>query len=207
LAQPDIGQAVVVTAIWFTQWFLAGLPIVLVAGFIVLGIFALVGAYFAFPHVASRIDRFMDPKTGDTYQIDKATEAFTNGGLFGTGPGEGMVKNQLPDAHADFIFAVAGEEFGLIACLVLVLAFAFIVLRGFFRLLRETDLFVVLAATGLLVQFGIQALINMGSTVNLMPTKGMTLPFVSYGGSSLFALAIGMGMALALTRERPRDIS
>jgi cell division protein FtsW len=207
LAQPDIGQAVVVTVIWFTQWFLAGLPMIFVAGIVALSLLGLVGAYFIFPHVASRIDRFIDPKSGDTYQVDKAMEAFTNGGLFGTGPGEGMVKTRLPDAHADFIFAVAGEEFGLIACLVLVLAFAFVVLRGFFRLMRETDLFVVLAAAGLLVQFGIQALINMGSTVNLMPTKGMTLPFVSYGGSSLFALAIGMGMALALTRERPQEVS
>lgn len=203
LAQPDLGQAVVVTAIWFSQWFLAGLSVALVLGLVLLGVISLIGAYFTFPHVASRIDRFIDPKTGDTYQVDKAMEAFTNGGLFGTGPGEGLVKTRLPDAHADFIFAVAGEEFGLIACLVLVLAFAFVVLRGFFRLMRETDLFVVLAAAGLLVQFGVQALINMGSTVNLLPTKGMTLPFVSYGGSSLFALALGMGMALALTRNRP----
>ena len=207
LAQPDLGQSFVIIVIWFTQWFLAGLPMIFVAGIVALSLLGLVSAYFMLPHVASRVDRFIDPKSGDTYQVDKAMEAFTNGGLFGTGPGEGMVKTRLPDAHSDFIFAVAGEEFGLIACLVLVLTFAFIVLRGFFRLMHETDLFVVLAAAGLLVQFGIQALINMGSTVNLLPTKGITLPFVSYGGSSLFALAIGMGMALALTRERPQSVS
>jgi cell division protein FtsW len=203
LAQPDIGQLAVLTAIWFAQWFLAGLPMMFVAGLAILSMIGLAGAYFIFPHVASRINRFIDPQSGDTYQIDKANQAFGHGGLFGTGPGEGVVKTQLPDAHADFIFAVVGEEFGLIVCLVLVFVFAFVVLRGFFRLMRESDLFVVLAAGGLLVQFGVQALINMGSTVSLIPTKGMTLPFVSYGGSSMLALAIGMGMVLALTRERP----
>lgn len=206
MVQPDLGQSVIVTAIWFSQWFLAGLPTTMICGLILLATIFLFGAYISFPHVTSRIDRFFDPKTGDTYQIDKALEAFTNGGILGTGPGQGIVKTRLPDAHTDFIFAVVGEEYGLIACLVLVIAFAFVVLRGLFRLMRETDLFVVLAAAGLLVQFGIQALINMGSTVNLLPTKGMTLPFISYGGSSLFGLAAGMGMALALTRARPRGV-
>lgn len=203
MAQPDLGQSIIITSIWFSQWFLAGLPISIMCGLILLSAAFLIGAYICFPHVTSRIDRFIDPKIGDTYQIDKALEAFTNGGLFGAGPGEGIVKTRLPDAHTDFIFAVIGEEFGLIACLILVIAFAFIVLRGFFRVMRETDLFVMLAAAGLFVQFGIQALINMGSTVNLIPTKGMTLPFISYGGSSIFALAAAMGMALALTRARP----
>jgi cell division protein FtsW len=129
-------------------------------------------------------------------------EAFANGGLFGTGPGEGTVKNQLPDAHSDFIFAVAGEEFGLLVCLALVAVFAFVVLRGFSRVLQERSLFVVLACAGLLAQFGLQALINMASALHLMPTKGMTLPFVSYGGSSTIGLALAMGMVLALTRRR-----
>ena len=129
-------------------------------------------------------------------------EAFSHGGLFGRGPGEGRVKEVLPDAHTDFIFAVAGEEFGLIACLVVVGLFASIVFRGFSRALRENDLFILLASAGLIVQFGLQVIINLASTLNMIPPKGMTLPFVSYGGSSILALAIGMGMLLALTRER-----
>jgi cell division protein FtsW len=155
-----------------------------------------------FPHVASRINRFMDPASGDTYQISTALDAFLNGGLFGRGPGEGKVKSVLPDAHADFVFAVAGEELGLIACLAIVALFAFVVLRGFLRLLQEPSLFVLLAVAGLLIQFGLQALINMGSSLHLMPTKGMTLPFISYGGSSLLALSLGMGFMLALSRKR-----
>ncbi|MCR9221405.1 MAG: putative lipid II flippase FtsW [Alphaproteobacteria bacterium] len=203
LMQPDVGQAAVLTAIWFTQFFLAGMPMAAVIAMAALGAAGMVAAYFIFPHVQSRIDRFLDPASGDSYQVDRAMEAFSNGGLFGRGPGEGVVKSVLPDGHADFIFAVAGEEFGLIACLLIVAIFAFVVLRGVARVLHDNDLFVVLAATGLLVQFGLQALINMASTLSLIPTKGMTLPFISYGGSSLLALAIGMGMLLALTRKRP----
>jgi cell division protein FtsW len=202
LMQPDVGQAVVISVIWFSQWFLAGLPMIWVGLFTVLGFVACIGAYFLFPHVASRIDRFLDPAAGETYQVDRAMEAFLNGGMFGRGPGHGTVKAYLPDAHADFILAVAGEEFGLIACLLIVILFASIVLRGISKILHDADLFVVLAATGLLVQFGLQALINIASTINLMPTKGMTLPFISYGGSSLIALGFGMGALLALTRKR-----
>jgi cell division protein FtsW len=202
LMQPDVGQAIVISVIWFSQWFLAGLPMIWVGLLCILGFAACIGAYLLFPHVANRIDRFLDPSAGETYQIDRAMEAFLNGGLLGRGPGHGTVKAHLPDAHADFILAVAGEEFGLIACLFIVVLFASIVFRGFSRILHDADLFVVLAATGLLVQFGLQALINMASTINLMPTKGMTLPFISYGGSSLLALAFGMGALLALTRKR-----
>lgn len=202
LSQPDLGMTVVVSAIWFGQFFLAGLPMVLVVGFIAASVLGLIGAYFLFPHVASRIDRFLDPSAGDSYQVDRSLEAFMNGGLIGTGPGEGTVKAYLPDAHADFIFAVAGEEFGGIACLVIIALYAFVVLRGYARLLGEQSLFVLLAGTGLLTQFALQALIHMASSVHLMPAKGMTLPFVSYGGSSLLALGLGMGMALALTRKR-----
>lgn len=205
LAQPDVGQTAVVVAIWFSQVFLIGLSMVWIAVLISIGISGLVTAYFIFPHVASRIDRFLNPQAGDSYQIDRAMEAFMNGGMFGTGPGAGTVKAYLPDAHADFVFAVMGEEFGLIACLLLLLVFALIVLRGFIRALQDSDLFVVLATTGLLVQFSLQALINMASTVNLIPPKGMTLPFVSYGGSSALAIAFGMGMMLALTRRRPGE--
>ena len=200
--QPDLGMAVVVSAVWFGQVFLAGVPLRLVAGLSALGTSAMAGAYFVFPHVTSRVDRFLDPASGDRYQVTTSLEAFMNGGLTGQGPGEGTVKEVLPDAHADFVFAVAGEEMGLIVCLVIVFLFAFVVVRGFSRLLQEDDLYVLLAASGLLAEFGLQALINMGSELDLIPTKGMTLPFLSYGGSSVLALSIGMGMVLALTRRR-----
>ncbi|WP_404379372.1 putative lipid II flippase FtsW [Caenispirillum salinarum] len=203
LAQPDVGMTLVVSSVWAAQFFLAGLPVVLVVLFAAAGLSAAVGAYFLFDHVKSRVDRFLDPASGDTYQIDKAMEAFRDGGLFGRGPGEGRVKELLPDAHTDFIFAVAGEEFGLLLCLVIVALFAFIVLRGISRAMQEDNLFVLLAVGGLVCQFGLQALINMASSLHLMPTKGMTLPFVSYGGSSTLALALAFGMLLALTRRRP----
>jgi cell division protein FtsW len=148
------------------------------------------------------VDRFLNPQSGDSYQVERAIEAFSNGGLFGRGPGEGVAKLHLPDAHSDFVFAVAGEEFGLFACVAIVALFAFVVLRGIGRMLQEQNLFVLLSGTGLLVQFGLQAVINMASALHLMPTKGMTLPFISYGGSSLLGLALGMGMVLALTRKR-----
>ncbi len=202
IAQPDLGQAVVITGVWMAQFFLAGLPMWLVVGLIVLGVSGLIGSYFTLSHVASRIDRFIDPKSGDTYQIERSIEAFSSGGLFGRGPGEGQVKQVLPDAHADFVFAVAGEEMGLFVALFIVTLFAFIVLRGMSRALSEQNLFILLAVAGLLVQFGMQALINMGSSLQLIPTKGMTLPFISYGGSSLLGVAIGLGMTLALTRRR-----
>ena len=202
LLQPDLGQAVVVSAIFFGQFFLAGMPIIWIVGGVLLGVAGLAGAYFTLDHVASRVNRFLDPASGDSYQVDRSLEAFVNGGLFGRGPGEGTVKAYIPDAHADFVFAVAGEELGLVACLLVLTLFAFVVLRGFARALGEQSLFVMLASAGLLAQFGVQALVNMGSTLHMIPTKGMTLPFVSYGGSSMLALCMSMGMALALTRRR-----
>jgi cell division protein FtsW len=202
LKQPDLGMAVVVAAVWFGQFIMAGLRLYWVAAGGIAGAAGFIGAYFALPHVASRINRFLDPATGDSYQVNRALEAFVNGGLWGRGPGEGRIKDVLPDAHADFVFAVAGEEFGVVICVLLVGIFAFIVFRGFSRMLQEDNLFVVLSATGLLIQFGLQAVINMASSLHLIPTKGMTLPFVSYGGSSMLALALGMGMMLALTRRR-----
>lgn len=203
LLQPDVGMSAVLFGTWAVQFFLAGLPLFLVVGIVILFAGGLAGAYFTFDHVRVRFDRFLDPAAGDGYQISRAMEAFKNGGFFGTGPGEGQVKSLLPDAHADFVFAVAGEEFGMVACLVVVGLFAFVVLRGFARVLKDDDLFVLLAATGLLTQFGLQAIINMSSTLHLIPPKGMTLPFMSYGGSSTLALALAMGMVLALTRQRP----
>ena len=203
LMQPDVGMTMVVASVWGVQFFIAGLPLVLVAGIGFGFLIASLGAYFTFGHVQVRVDRFLDPAGGESYQVSRALEAFYNGGWAGRGPGEGRVKEFLPDAHADFIFAVAGEEFGLVLCLIMVALFAFVVLRGFSRVLKSGDVFVLLAVTGLLVQFAVQAIINMASNTNLMPPKGMTLPFVSYGGSSTLALAVGMGMVLALTRERP----
>ena len=201
-SQPDIGMLAVVTTVFFVQLYVAGLPIVLVGlGMIGLG-GAAAGAYLLFPHVQARVEKYLHPTLESAYQPTLALEAFGNGGLLGRGPGEGRVKNQLPDAHADFVYAVAGEEFGLIVCLLILGIFAFIVLRGILRLLHEQDLFVTLACTGLVAGFGLQAFVNMASSLALIPTKGMTLPFISYGGSSVIAVALGMGMLLALTRRR-----
>ncbi len=201
-SQPDIGMLAVVTAVFFAQLFVGGMNLAFV-GVGVLGLAgAAVSAYALFPHVQSRVQRFLDPAVGDHYQVTTALEAFGNGGLLGRGPGEGHVKDVLPDAHADFVYAVAGEEFGMIICLVIAALFAFIVLRGLLRLLQEPDLFIVLASTGLVAGFGLQAFVNMASTLHLIPTKGMTLPFISYGGSSVLAIALGIGMLLALTRRR-----
>ena len=205
LLQPDFGMAVTVAAVWFVQFFLAGLSLWWVGLSLAATLGLVTAAYSIFPHVAKRIDLFIDPLSGDSYQVTTSLKAFQQGGLLGKGPGEGVVKGYLPDAHTDFIFAVAAEEFGGLAALAIVGLFSFIVLRGLTRVVREADLFVLLAVAGLLTQFGLQALINMGVTVQLLPAKGMTLPFVSYGGSSLIASALGMGMVLALTRSGYRD--
>lgn len=201
-SQPDIGMLAVVTAVFFAQLYVNGMNLFLVG----MGLLSFCGAGFAayalFPHVRSRVERFLDPAVGDHYQVTTALEAFGNGGLLGRGPGEGHVKDILPDAHADFVYAVAGEEFGMILCVIILGVFAFIVIRGLLRLLAEQDLFIVLGATGLIAGFGLQAFVNMASTLHLIPTKGMTLPFISYGGSSVMAIAMGMGMLLALTRRR-----
>ncbi len=201
LMQPDIGMVVLVSAIWFGQFFLAGLPLAFVGVLVLLALSGMVAAYFFFPHFASRMDRFLT-SSGDTYQIDRALDAFVNGGLFGTGPGAGTVKMTIPDAHADFVFAVAGEELGFIWCLVIIALYFFIIWRGVLRAQNESNLFILLAIGGLLIAFGLQAAINLASTLHLIPTKGMTLPFISYGGSSLLALGLEMGMLLALTRKR-----
>ena len=203
LLQPDLGQTVIVSSVWFGQFFLAGLPVLLVVSLIGAGVVGLVGAYFTFSHVSDRVNRFLDPAGSDTYQVDRSLEAFANGGLMGTGPGEGEIKGFLPDAHADFVFAVAGEEFGALVCLAVIALFGFLVLRGFLRLISEPDLFILIAAAGLLAQLGLQSFVHMASSLQLIPAKGMTLPFISYGGSSLLALSIGMGMMLGLTRRRP----
>ena len=172
LMQPDLGMTIVIVIFTFAQFFVAGIPLLLVGLIAGLGAVGFIGAYFTFPHVASRVDRFLDPASGDTYQVNTGLEAFMNGGLFGRGPGEGTVKEFLPDAHSDFIFAVAGEEMGFILCTILVAIFAFIVLRGFGRMMAECNLFVLYAVTGLLTQFGLQALIHMSSNLALIPKIG-----------------------------------
>lgn len=203
LLQPDFGMTIVVSCVWAVQFFIAGLPLVLVGAIALLFILGGFGAYLAFDHVRLRIDRFLDPAGGVGYQVERSLDAFVNGGLLGRGPGEGHVKEVLPDAHTDFILAVAGEEFGLLLCLLIVALFAFVVLRGFSRVFKDSNYFVMVAVAGLLTQFALQAIVNIASTTNLIPPKGMTLPFISYGGSSTLALALGMGMVLALTRVRP----
>lgn len=200
--QPDFGQTLLLTVVCAALFFLAGMKWQWMAAFSGAGVAGVAAAYFFVPHVASRIDRFMNPDQGDTYQVDTALNAFGHGGLTGVGPGEGSVKFVLPDAHTDFIFAVAGEEFGLAACTILILLFGVIVIRALRRALEERDHFIQLAAAGLAVMFGLQALINIAVTLSLLPAKGMTLPFVSYGGSSMLALSITVGMLLALTRRR-----
>jgi len=202
VAQPDLGQTLLVLATWGVMFFMAGLPwiwIALLGGAVAGGAML---AYGAFPHVAGRIDRFLTGE-GDTYQVDVAHEAMVRGGWLGQGPGEGSVKRILPDSHTDFVFAVAAEEFGLILCFVIAALFAFVVLRGLMVAMRDTDDFSRYAVAGLVTVFGFQSIINMGVNVQLLPAKGMTLPFISYGGSSLIAMAISMGMVLALTRRRP----
>ena len=201
--QPDFGMSVLISLVWGLQFFLAGLSITLVMTIGALFIFGGFIAYLKFGHVRDRIDQFVDPGNNEGFQVERSLEAFYNGGIFGRGPGEGYIKEKIPDAHSDFIFAVAAEEFGMFACLIIIALFAFIVLRGFTRVLKNKDSFSQLAVVGLLSHFGLQAIINLASTVNLVPTKGMTLPFISYGGSSLISVSLAMGIILALTRDTP----
>ena len=204
LLQPDFGQAALLSAVFAIMLVAYGLPWTMLMGLGALALAGLAFAYQAFPHVASRIDRFLSPDTGDTFQVDTALQAFYNGGLFGTGPGGGTAKRILPDAHADFIFSVLGEEFGFLAGIVLVLLFAFIVMRVLLRSLEERDAFSALALAGLISVFGLQSIINMAVNLSLIPAKGMTLPFISYGGSSLLSMAFAMGLVLVFGRRRPR---
>lgn len=205
LLQPDFGMTAVVTCIFGAQILLAGFPLWLIGVLGAGAVLGAVGSYFVFDHVQSRIDRFLDPSAGDNYQVEQALDAFRAGGIMGAGPGQGTVKLHIPDAHADFIFAVAGEEMGLLLAGFIVALFAFIVLRGFNRIMDSDNMFVVLAAGGLLVMFGLQALIHMGANVHMLPAKGMTLPFISYGGSSLLSVSFAAGIILALTRRKAKQ--
>jgi cell division protein FtsW len=202
VAQPDFGQTMLVLGTWGVMFFMAGLPWLWIIALGAAGIGGVFAAYTVFPHVAGRIDRFLTGE-GDTFQVDMGRDALINGGWFGVGPGEGTVKRVIPDSHADFVYSVAGEEFGLIMCFFIMTIFAFIVLRGLGTALKEQDDFTRYAVGGLVTVFGLQSVINMAVNLQLMPAKGMTLPFISYGGSSQIAIAISMGMVLALTRKRP----
>jgi cell division protein FtsW len=201
VTQPDFGQTVLLALVWGSMFFMAGMPWIWIAVLGGLGVVGLGAAYLTISHVSERIDRFVTG-TGDNFQVDRGLEAITNGGWLGRGPGEGQVKFGLPDSHTDFIFSVAAEEFGIALVMVLVASFAFVVIRGLAHGLKEHDRFVQLAVSGLVLQFGFQAMINMCVNLRLIPAKGMTLPFISYGGSSLIAVALGMGLVLALTRKR-----
>jgi cell division protein FtsW len=203
VAEPDFGQTMLITIAWGALFFMAGMPWLWIAALGVVALGGIAGAYVMLPHVAGRIDRFISPQSGDTYQIDRALESILRGGWLGQGPGEGTVKRILPDAHTDFIFAVAAEEFGIIICIGLVIVFALVVFRGLANSLRNEDAFARLSAAGLVVLFGVQSVINMAVNLRLMPQKGMTLPFISYGGSSMIAVAFGMGLLLAFSRRRP----
>ncbi len=204
VVQPDFGQTMLIVLVWSALFFMAGMRVICVFGIAGAAGFGLLAAYFTVPHVARRIQRFLDPASGDTFNIDIATESFMRGGWFGQGPGEGTVKRLLPESHTDFVFAVAAEEFGVALCLAIVSLFAFIVLRALIRAMRNEDPFARFAAAGLTMLFATQSAINMAVNLHLIPAKGMTLPFISYGGSSMISLAYAMGMLLALTREQPR---
>ena len=202
VTQPDFGMLIMVTAIFGIQLFIAGMPLFWIICACFISVAGVVGGYLWLPHVTKRINSFLDPNSSENYQIGKSIRAFEHGGLYGRGPGEGAVKQVLPDSHTDFIFAVAGEEFGAIICLIIIGIFAFIVIRCLLRVINEDDKFTQLAASGIIVQLGLQSIINMGVTLNLLPTKGMTLPFISYGGSSTLSIAIATGMMLGFTKHK-----
>nr|WP_246359709.1 putative peptidoglycan glycosyltransferase FtsW [Stakelama sediminis] len=207
MLQPDFGQTMVFGLVWLILVLLSGVSPKMLALLGVMGLGGVVAAYFFYGTARARIDSFLFPdaagNAADTYQMDMAHDVLTAGGITGRGPGAGTVKFRLPEAHTDYIFAVVGEEFGLIACAVIAILFFALVTRVFVRLLDEQDAFRVLAAAGLASQFGVQAMINIAVNIGIAPSKGMTLPFISYGGSSMIALSIGMGLLLAFTRRNP----
>lgn len=207
ILQPDFGQTLLVSLVWAALFIMAGLHWFWVAGIGGAGLGGALLAYKLVPHVRARVLKFVDPGAGggmaDTFQVDTSLDSFLSGGWFGKGPGEGTIKRILPDAHTDFIFAVTGEEFGVLACLLIATIFAFIVLRGLFMAARNKDPFCRFAAAGLVMLFGLQSAINMAVNVHLIPAKGMTLPFISYGGSSLISLGLAIGLLIAVMRRRP----
>ncbi|MES2677829.1 MAG: putative peptidoglycan glycosyltransferase FtsW [Pseudomonadota bacterium] len=204
ILQPDFGMTLIFTALWLIQLFIFGLPIFLIILFMCLGVVGGIIGYWSMPHVADRINKFLNLNEKN-YQVERAVDAYVNGGFFGVGPGNGLVKKYIPDAHTDFIFAVVAEEFGLISCLFLITIFIFIISRVIKQVINEEDLFCKLAVVGLISQIALQTLVNIGVSVGMLPTKGMTLPFISYGGSSIIAVSIGFGMILSLTKKKYND--
>ncbi|KEG19223.1 cell division protein FtsW [Bartonella bacilliformis Ver097] len=202
ILQPDIGQTLLISAAWGGLFFVAGLPLIIVFLLLALGILGGFLAYFFIHHVRERIDGFLTGE-GDTFQVDMGREAILNGGWFGQGPGEGTIKRILPDGHTDFVFSVAAEEYGIIFCLLIMVIFGFIIIRSLYVALNTRDSFTCLGITGVSMVIGLQAAINMAVNLHLIPPKGMTLPFISYGGSSMLAIAISMGILLSLTRRWP----
>lgn len=205
LLEPDVGQALLVGLVFGGMFVLAGGSLKLIAAMAAAAAAVGVMAYQTFPHVRTRIDRFIAPGSGDTFQTDRALQSFIEGGFLGRGPGEGTIKHVLPDAHTDFIFAVIAEEYGVLACLVLVGLYALIVIRGLFHAIEARSAFIRLATAGLALLIGVQAMVNIGVNIGLLPAKGMTLPFISNGGSSMLAIGIGAGMLVGLTRRAHDD--
>lgn len=204
ILQPDFGMTLIFTALWLVQLFVFGLPIFLIILFACFGVVGGIAAYLSLPHVADRINKFLNLNEKN-YQVERAVDAYVNGGFFGAGPGNGLVKKYIPDAHTDFIFAVVAEEFGLISCLFLMAIFIVIISRVIRRVINEEDIFTRIAVIGLISQLALQSLVNMGVSIGMLPTKGMTLPFISYGGSSIIAVSIGFGMILSLTKKKYND--
>ncbi len=205
LLQPDVGQAALLTAVFVIVFFVTGLPWLWASGFVVGGSLLGTGLYSLLPHVRNRVNSFLFPSENDTFQIDRAREAIERGGLFGVGPGEGQVKRVLPDAHTDFVYSVAGEEFGLVLLALLTMLFAVISIKGVMDASRQKDTYQRAAGVGLYALFGLQAAVNMAVNLSLIPPKGMTLPLISSGGSSLLGSALTLGLALALTRKQPES--
>lgn len=202
LLQPDVGMTLIIITTWLAQLFISGLSITMILTFIFSSLGALTSLYFILPHFTDRINRFMGSNGEDTdlYQVHKSLEAFKSGGLLGKGPGEGIVKMKVPDSHSDFIFSVIGEEFGLLVCIIIVALFVILALRPLIKVLKSSSIFCYSAVFGIVFQIIVQVTINISTALNLIPTKGMTLPFISYGGSSLLSSAVNIGFLLALTK-------
>jgi cell division protein FtsW len=199
--QPDIGMTITLTAMWIAQLFIYGIPMAIIFIVAFFGVLGAITAYVALPHVEDRINKFLDGE-GKNYQVERSLDAFVNGSFFGTGPGNGVVKKFIPDAHTDFIFAVIGEEYGALTCAMIIILFAYLITRIVKRALDEENMFVYLSLFGLMMQFTIQVIVNIGVNLRLLPAKGMTLPFISYGGSSMISMAICFGLILAFTKRK-----
>jgi cell division protein FtsW len=204
LMQPDIGMTIIIVSAWIGQLFISGLSTVMLGCFLASSVGACFGLYFTVPHFADRIDRFMmnGGEDADVYQVQKSLEAFRSGGLFGKGPGEGIIKNMVPDSHSDFVFSVIAEEYGFIVCFMIIALFVILIIRSMMRATTSSSIFSICATFGIVLQLGLQMLINTATSLNLIPTKGMTMPFISYGGSSLLSSAISVGILLAITKRQ-----